>query len=104
MLLLVLAQRQLLFIHLSQSRPSRLESACSETNTRTQPLRFTTLPFFFRDRRRRDPDNLSAMLKPVWDGLQDAGVLGDDRAVTLHPIEQHVDPDGPGLRLEVWPS
>lgn len=31
------------------------------------------------DGRRRDPDNLLAMLKPAWDGMVDAGLLVDDR-------------------------
>ena len=38
-----------------------------------------TVTFVVPDRRKRDLDNLCAMLKPAWDGLTDAGVLaGDD--------------------------
>ena len=38
-----------------------------------------TVTFVVPDRRRRDLDNLLAMLKPAWDGLCDAQVLaGDD--------------------------
>lgn len=38
--------------------------------------------FVVPDRRKRDLDNLLAMLKPAWDGLVDAGVLsGDDSEV-----------------------
>jgi Holliday junction resolvase RusA-like endonuclease len=34
--------------------------------------------FFFKTKRRRDEDNLIASLKPLIDGLVDAGVLVDD--------------------------
>ena len=44
------------------------------------PVR-AAVTFVVPDRRRRDLDNLLAMLKPAWDGLCDAGVLaGDDSA------------------------
>jgi Holliday junction resolvase RusA-like endonuclease len=39
--------------------------------------------FVVPDRRRRDMDNLLAMLKPAWDGLVDAGLLVDDSAEML---------------------
>ena len=35
--------------------------------------------FTFKMNRRRDPDNLAAMLKPYWDGITDAGILIDIR-------------------------
>lgn len=42
------------------------------------PVR-ATVTFVVPDRRKRDMDNLLAMLKPAWDGLTDAGLLeGDD--------------------------
>lgn len=37
-----------------------------------------TLVYHPRDRRRRDEDNLFATLKPLADGLVDAGVVTDD--------------------------
>lgn len=37
-----------------------------------------TVTFVLPDKRRRDMDNLLASLKPMWDGLVDAGLLGDD--------------------------
>ena len=36
--------------------------------------------FYVPDKRRRDQDNLLAMLKPAWDGMVDAGLLVDDDA------------------------
>lgn len=51
-------------------------------DSRRYPLRppvRARVTFVVPDRRRRDIDNLLAMLKPAWDGLTDAGVLeGDD--------------------------
>lgn len=38
--------------------------------------------FYVLDRRRRDLDNLMAMLKPAWDGMVDAGLLTDDNELT----------------------
>lgn len=36
-----------------------------------------------------DPDNLKAMLKSTWDGLQDAGLLADDKHLVVgHPIQR----------------
>ncbi len=46
------------------------------------PVRAQVL-YVLPDRRRRDPDNLLAMLKPAWDGMVDAGLLVDDRIGTL---------------------
>ena len=39
--------------------------------------------FILPDRRRRDLDNLMAMLKPAWDGMVDGGLLEDDQAGML---------------------
>ena len=41
------------------------------------PVRLSVL-FLCKDRRKRDYDNLLAMLKPALDGLVDAGLLEDD--------------------------
>ena len=58
--------------------------------------------FYFRDRRRRDPDNLAASLKAAWDGLRDAGVLADDDKLTHLPLRVATDRDGPRVRVEMW--
>ena len=43
--------------------------------------------FRFNPRRRRDPDNLIAMMKPALDGIRDAGIIPDDTVedVTILP-------------------
>jgi Holliday junction resolvase RusA-like endonuclease len=47
--------------------------------------------FYHRDRRGfADPDNLAASLKPVWDGLQDCGILKNDNKLTHLPILQKI--------------
>lgn len=50
-------------------------------------------------RRKVDPDNLDAALKPLWDGLQDAGVIANDRQLVREPVAQTYDPDGAGYVL-----
>lgn len=44
-----------------------------------------------RDKRRRDPLNLVALLKPIEDGLVDAGVIPDDNPVYLEPLMPKID-------------
>lgn len=45
-----------------------------------------------RDRRRRDAMNLVATLKPVEDGIVDAGVIPDDTAQFSQPTVPVIDP------------
>ena len=49
-----------------------------------------TVEIAFPDRKRRDPHNWMATVKPIVDGLVKAGVLPDDDAAHL---------DGPDMRL-----
>jgi len=55
-----------------------------------------------RDRRglRADSDNQLAACKAFFDGLTDAGVWWDDRAVRFLPVETAIDPD-PRLELRI---
>lgn len=53
---------------------------------------------------RMDPDNSIACLKPAIDGLVDAGILVDDREITLLPIQRGLDKDHPHLDIEVTPA
>jgi crossover junction endodeoxyribonuclease RusA len=55
-----------------------------------------------RDKRRRDADNLVGMLKPICDGIVDAGVVPDDtpefmvkEMPVIHP------PEGKNARMEL---
>jgi crossover junction endodeoxyribonuclease RusA len=42
------------------------------------------------DRRRRDRDNLLAMLKAAFDGVADAGIVRDDSDITYAPVQVEV--------------
>ena len=59
--------------------------------------------FYFGDRRRRDKTNYNAggILKPYYDGLQDAGLIVNDECVTEHPPEFRVDARGPRVELRL---
>ena len=52
-----------------------------------------------RDRRRRDEDNLTATLKPLADGLVDAGVVVDDTPDFMRKDPRLGDPDPKHPRL-----
>ncbi len=57
-----------------------------------------------KGRKRMDPTNLADMLKPVWDGFQDAEIYANDKQVTVGSVEQERDPAGVGyIVIEVEP-
>lgn len=59
--------------------------------------------FYFPDKRRRDRDNLLAMLKPAFDGMTDADLLVDDAGLRHEPLEIGVDKNNPRVMIHVWP-
>ena len=50
-----------------------------------------------RHRRIVDPDNLIRMFKPHLDGIVDAGILDDDKHITLLPSKQRLMEEGEKL-------
>ena len=57
----------------------------------TSPWRAVTVQatFFFKDRRRRDPDNALGSLKAAYDGIVDSGLVADDdwdRMKRMEPV------------------
>jgi len=58
--------------------------------------------FYFRDKRRRDADNLLAMLKSAFDGIVDGGILADDSGLTHLPIIVLVDKENPRVEIRIW--
>jgi len=57
--------------------------------------------FFFADRRSRDKINLNMSLKAAIDGMVDAGLLLDDRWLTMLPPHMGYDKARPRVVIEV---
>ena len=80
--------------------------AMAEAKVRSRvPLRRFVLSaiYFYPVSRRRDPDNLTALLKTPIDALRDAGLVIDDHAdhMRLVSVDWAVDKDHPRLMLDV---
>jgi Holliday junction resolvase RusA-like endonuclease len=60
--------------------------------------------FYFRDKRRRDRDNLLASLKAYFDGLADSGLIANDSGLTHLPVKVELDKVNPRVVLTVTPS
>lgn len=58
------------------------------------------LVYYFRDRRRRDPDNYAG--KFILDGLRKAGIISDDNAGVLRLPQPEFMVDRQAPRTEVW--
>ena len=89
----------------SKKNMSVRKARASKSQPPTFPLSppvTATVTVFYKVLRKRDGDNLQAMLKAMWDGLQDAGVLvGDDTEVlTVKPPIVVVDKNAEA-RVEV---
>jgi len=74
--------------------------AMSETRC-NWPTANAQATFYFRDRRRRDRDNLLASLKSAFDGLTDAGVIDDDSGLTHLPVIVEYDKANPRVEITV---
>lgn len=67
-----------------------------------QPLKkaVVTLTYYFKDKRRRDPDNYSG--KMILDGLVKAGILQDDSFNNIDLVLQgSYDKDNPRTEIEI---
>ena len=84
-----------------QYREAAYLLALAEQPARPMRRARVTATFFFRDKRRRDGDNLLASLKPAFDGLADAGIVADDSAMIHMPVEQRVDRQNPRVEIAV---
>jgi crossover junction endodeoxyribonuclease RusA len=60
--------------------------------------------FYFKGTNTRDPDNLASMLKPVWDGFQDAGVFANDNRLIHLPLIIIIGDDQPRVEIEIQPT
>tara|TARA_R110000824_G_scaffold217897_2_gene404354 strand:+ start:6095 stop:6511 length:417 start_codon:yes stop_codon:yes gene_type:complete len=59
--------------------------------------------YYHHCNRRRDPDNLIALLKYPIDGLVLGGLLVDDDQITLKPVIRLIDKDNPRLEMTITP-
>ena len=84
-----------------QYRETAYLCALAERPGRPMQAARVTCRLFFRDRRRRDRDNLLASLKPAFDGIADAGVVGNDSGMVHMPVEQYVDRMRPRVEIVV---
>lgn len=68
------------------------------------PLERATAALHYRprDRRRRDPENLTPTSKALVDGLVDAGVLPDDTPTYFTPAVPVLHPTEPGAGGALW--
>ena len=57
--------------------------------------------YYHKCKRRRDPDNLVALLKYPIDGLVLGGLLIDDDMITLKPVNRLIDKDNPRLEMVI---
>lgn len=62
-----------------------------------------TVRYFTRTKHRMDPDNAISILKAVFDGLADAGIVANDRGLwpVLAPDWHQVDKNNPRVEIEV---
>ncbi|MBW2672148.1 MAG: RusA family crossover junction endodeoxyribonuclease [Deltaproteobacteria bacterium] len=58
------------------------------------------LVYYFKDQRRRDPDNYAG--KFILDGLRKAGIISDDNAGVLRLPQPEFRVDRQAPRTEVW--
>jgi len=60
-----------------------------------------TITWIAQDKRRRDPDNLFASMKPYIDGLVDVGLIEDDSAMHVTYTLQYERGDKDNTIIEV---
>ena len=62
-----------------------------------------TLTYYFKDRRRRDPDNYSG--KMILDGLTAAGIIEDDSFANIELVLRcRLDRTNPHVEIEITPE
>lgn len=83
-------------------------SASEAKRLKIPPLDHIYSRLFWRppDNRRRDEDNCIVTAKPLWDGLQDAGVVKDDTSQFITKLMPKILPGdkapGPRVWLDIW--
>lgn len=78
----------------ADTRAVRNYTACMARHAGIPPLARVSIELHYapRDKRRRDAINLAATVKPIEDGIVDAGVVPDDTAEYVQPTHAVIDP------------
>ncbi len=58
--------------------------------------------FFHKQNRKRDKDNLLASMKSAFDGIADAGWVGDDSQLTYMPVQIDKDASNPRVEIDIY--
>lgn len=59
--------------------------------------------YYAATNRGRDGDNFLATMKPAFDGIADAGVVGNDRQMVHEPVRFEVDAESPRVEIVLTP-
>jgi crossover junction endodeoxyribonuclease RusA len=63
---------------------AKTKLALEEYNIKPMKYAKITMKFWFRDKRRHDPDNYSVCAKSIFDGMVKAGILKNDTFEEIH--------------------
>ena len=99
--------RRLHFMQLYRAKKDAKDEAMAlvlEHGAPTEPIQkaHITITWVAKDKRRRDPDNLFASMKPYIDGLVEGGLIVDDSAahVSYTLRYEHGDTDNTIIEVE----
>lgn len=96
--------------YMAKANKAKKYRAAAFMVARAQPIRKAwkeatiQATFYFKQNRRRDKDNLLAMLKNAFDGIADAGVVANDSGFTHLPVQIEIDREHPRVELRISPS
>ena len=60
-----------------------------------------TCRFYFAVNRWRDADNLLAMMKSAFDGIEDSGLLANDKDLSHEPVVRLIDKANPRVEVTI---
>lgn len=78
-----------------------IEMSDNHINDDEWPAAEVACTFYHKDTRRRDKDNALASLKAAFDGIADAGLVGDDSALTYLPVKMLKSKENPRVEIEI---
>jgi Holliday junction resolvase RusA-like endonuclease len=80
---------------------AQTEIVCSKSPAPQWVHAISTVVWYSRTKRRPDPDNANAMLKPTFDGMCDAGVVLNDKNLYHNPPRFEVDKQNPRVEVTI---